>query len=104
MFIDILVDDSDDCEGCALRFKAEDEPRPVWSIRYPSDDGPIDCIVIGRSTEGDVPAMACTVEDSSGGTATLIWGGNLGVRLTPMDGRPPFAENHLRISPEDVLS
>lgn len=106
-FVDVFVEDNEGCEGCALRFKMEDEPRPIRAVRYHGDDDrPVDCDVVGWSSTGGgsaLPAMGCTIEDSSSGVATLIWGGDWGLRLTPRDGGPTFAESHLRVSPEDVL-
>jgi len=106
-FIDILVDENDACEGCGLRFKMEDEPRPIRAVRwYGDDDRPVECDVTGWSAEAggsSVPALGCTIEDSSAGVAVLVWGGDWGLRLSPRDGRPAFGESHLRISPEDVL-
>jgi hypothetical protein len=106
-FIDVFVDDNESCEGCAHRFKAEDEPRPVRRVRwYGDDDRPRECTVVGWSSEGggsEVAAMAVTVEDSSSGVAILVWGGDWGLRLAPVDGGEPFGESHLRIAPEDVL-
>ena len=106
-FIDVLVEANDACEECALRFKAEDEPRTIGTVRYHGDDDlPIECDVTGWSSENGgspVAALACTIEDSSSGTAILVWGGDWGLRLTPRDGRPRFAESHLRLAPHDVL-
>lgn len=105
-FIDVLVDAHDGlADGCAMRFKAEDAPRTVAVVRWYDDaDRAIDCDVTGWSSAGAVPAQAVTIEDSSAGTAVLVWGGDLGVRLAPRDGSPPFFESHLRLSPEDVLA
>ena len=106
-FIDVLVDANDGCEECALRFKAEDEPRPARAVRFHGDDDlPLECDVTGwSSADGGsaVPALACTVEDSSSGSAILVWGGDWGLRLAPRDGRPAFGESHLRLSPHDIL-
>ncbi len=106
-FVDVLVDQNGDCEECALRFKLEDEPRVVRAVMwYGDDDRPVACDVIGWSSAGGgtaIAAMGATVEDSSSGVATLVWGGDWGLRLTPRDGRPPFAESHLRVAPDDVL-
>jgi hypothetical protein len=106
-FVDVLVEPGGGCEECALRFKMEDAPRPVRAVRWSGDgDEPVTCDVVGWSSQGGgspVPAMACTVEDSGAGGATLVWGGDWGLRLTPRDGSPPLAESHLRIAPGDVL-
>jgi hypothetical protein len=104
MFIEVLVDDNDACAGCAVRYKAEDAPRPVKTVRwYGDDDRGIVCDVVGWSPQGPVPALACTVEDSGAGTAILVWGGEHGLRLTPRDGGASFGESHLRLAPDDIL-
>ena len=107
-FIDVLVDANDGCEECALRFKMEDEPRRISRVRWTGDDDhPIECLVVGWSSEGGgtaVPAMAVTVEDSGAGGAVLVWGGDWGLRLTPVDGGASFGESHLRLAPDDVMS
>jgi hypothetical protein len=106
-FVDVIVEPNDGCEPCALRFKMEDEPRPVRAVRWAGDDDrAVECDVVGwSSTSGGspVPAMAVTIEDSSSGVATLVWGGDWGLRLTPRDGGVPFGESHLRLAPVDVL-
>jgi hypothetical protein len=107
-FVDVLVDENGACEACALRFKMEDEARPVHAVRwYGDDDQPVDCDVTGWSAEAGgspVPALGCTIEDSSAGVAVLVWGGDWGLRLSPRNGRAAFAESHLRIAPEDVIA
>ncbi|SRR6266702_2744044 len=101
-FVDVLVDDSADCPGCALRWKAESPPRAVTSVRY---DAAV-CDVVGWSSAGGgsrCPATAVTVEDSGGGTATLVWGGDLGLRLRPRGGGgETIAEPYLLLDPADM--
>ena len=99
-FIEVLVEDTPACPGCAMRWKAETAPRMVRSLRYEE----VPCEVTGMSQEGPVPAQAVTVEDSGGGTATLVWGGDLGLRLRPVGGGAEIAEPYLLLSPEDVDS
>ena len=102
--IDVYVEQNDACDGCALRFKAEDSPQEVHLVRtYADDDHPIVCRVIGMSPAGPLPALRCTIEDSSSGTAVLVWGGEWGLRLTPVDGGETFGESHLRLAPDDIL-
>jgi hypothetical protein len=108
-FIDVVVDAHEGLEeGCALRFKAEDEPRVVRRVRwYDERDRAVECSVSGWSSDDGgraVPAMGVTIEDSSAGAAVMVWGGDWGVRLVPADGGAPFYEHHLRIAPEDVLA
>jgi len=102
--VEVFVEDNDGCAGCSLRFKAEDAPRPVKTVRwYGDDDAGVVCDVVGWSAGGAVPAMVCTIEDSSSGTAALVWGGEHGLRLLPRDGGAMFGESHLRLAPDDVL-
>src|SRR5688572_7400092 len=102
-FIDVLVEDSDDCPGCAMRWKAESPTRVVKTVRYSPETGaPAICDVTGWSADGPCPATAVTVEDSGGGTAVLVWGGDRGLRLVPTEGGPTVGEPYLLLSPEDV--
>jgi hypothetical protein len=104
-FIDVLVEETEGCPGCAMRWKAESPVRVVASVRYAPETGdPVVCRVSGWSADGPGPATAVTVEDSGGGTAVLVWGGDHGLRLHPQDGegRSPFAEPYLLLGPEDV--
>jgi hypothetical protein len=106
-FVDVLVEENDGCPECTLRFKMEDEPRPVRAVRWTGDDDrTVVCDVLGWSSAGGgsaVPALGCTVEDSGSGGAVLVWGGDWGLRLVPRGGGPGFAESHLRLAPEDIL-
>lgn len=72
-------------EGVQLRFKAIEPVRPVASVSYEAAG------LSGRwraeplDAEGNLlhePALAVAVEDSSDGTARLIFGGDGGLRLT----------------------
>jgi hypothetical protein len=94
-FIDVFVEPNDNApDGSGLRFKAEGAPRAVARVRY---DGR-DCDVVGWSSAGGgsrCAAQAAIVEDSGSGTALLVWGGDWGVRLTPLDGGAPFGEPYL---------
>ena len=102
-FVDVLVEESDECAGCAMRWKAESEPRVVKTLRYSPESGEmIACEVTGMGADGPCPALAVTVEDSGGGTAVLVWGGDLGLRLHPLAGGATIGEPYLLLSPEDV--
>jgi hypothetical protein len=108
-FITVLVDPNPNWpDGSALRFKAEDTPRTVTRVRwYDDSDVARICRVLGWSSQdggSPCPALAVTIEDSSAGTAVMIWGGDWGVRLEPEDGGDAFGQDHLRLSPEDVLA
>lgn len=101
-FVEVLVEDSEECAGCAKRWKAESPPREVRSVRYSPETGDdVLCAVSGHAADGACPATAVTVEDSGGGTAVLIWGGDRGLRLVTADGQT-FAEPYLLLSPSDV--
>jgi hypothetical protein len=101
-FIDVLVDETPGCAGCAMRWKAESPTREVKTVRHTPEDGDaVVCEVTGWSAGGACPALAVTVEDSGGGTAVLVWGGDRGVRLRAPDGRR-YAEPYLLLSPEEV--
>jgi len=101
-FIDVFVEPNPNApEGSGLRWKSEGEPRPVARVRHEGRW----CRVEGwSSADGGSPcgAQAIPVEDSSAGTALLIVGGDWGVRLTPLDGAPPFGEAYLLLSAEAV--
>jgi hypothetical protein len=88
-FIDVLVEDSPECAGCARRWKAESAPRRVTWVRF--DDALY-----------DVDAMAVEVEDSGSGTSILVYGGDRGVRLTPRAGGPAIVEPFLLLAAEEV--
>jgi hypothetical protein len=96
-FIDVFVEPNPNTsEGSGQRFKAEGAARPVarayWDGRW--------CRVSGWSSVDNgsaCAAQAITVEDSSAGTAVLIFGGDWGVRLEPEDGGPAFGEPYLLV-------
>lgn len=99
-FIEVLVEANPlVAEEVCLRFRAEGEPRPVSRLRFPSGPGEqLACTVEGWSSAGGgtpCAAQAIQVEDSSAGVATLVWGGDWGLRLTPDDGSEPFGEPYL---------
>jgi hypothetical protein len=90
-FIDVFVDPNPNApEGCGLRFKATDAPRPVARVRLEGRW----CRVVGWSRAGECAAQQAVVEDSGAGSAVLIFGGDFGIRLFP-DGGEPFGESHL---------
>lgn len=94
-FIDVFVEPNPNTqEEAGLRFKSESAPRTVARVRL---DGRW-CSVTGWSSTGrgsPCPARAATIEDSSAGTAVLVFGGDWGLRLQPEDGSPAFGETHL---------
>jgi hypothetical protein len=84
-----------DVESCGLRFKSEGEPRPVSRIRWEGEE----CTVSGLSSNGPCAVQQIVVEDSSAGTAVLITGGDLGVRIDP----PGIDEPYLLLAASAVL-
>jgi hypothetical protein len=38
-FVDVLVEETELCRGCVMRWKAESPPRVVTSVRYEPESG-----------------------------------------------------------------
>jgi hypothetical protein len=104
-FIDVLVDEHDQIpEGCCMRFQTLQEPCPVHHVRYARGGGPVTCHVESPQVDGSVrAAWAALVEDSGAGSATLIYGDELGLRLRPVDGGETVAESYLLLAHEAVI-
>ena len=107
-FVNLFIEPNPNCpDGCSQRFQATTPSRPVRLIRYsPGGDETILCDVSGWSSAGGgaaCAARAVRVEDSGAGSATLIYGGDWGLRLAPRDGREPFGEPYLLIDDESIL-
>ncbi len=107
-FINLFIDPNPNCrEGCDQLFLAISAPRPVRLVQHPSGgDEAVVCEVAGYTSQGGgtpCPASAVLVEDSGAGVATLIYGGDWGLRLTPRDGRPAFGEPYLLLDEEAIL-
>ena len=120
-FIDVVVSGHDDLpDGCRLRFQALADPRPVRLIRYTPLVGTPGVFRVEAHASGSAsgPAQAASVENVGRATSTLIWGGNLGLRLfrEPPDARnvpvpgtrattpSRIAEPYLLLSAEDIIS
>jgi hypothetical protein len=102
-FIEIAVAPNEDVpEGIELRFKADGDSREVTQILY---EGQLHSVVGWSSHNGGSPvaALATLVEDSGGGTAVLVHGGDWGVRLYPDEGKAPVKEAYLLVTPESVI-
>ena len=87
MFIEIDVSAGDNCqESLMLMFNGLIEPAPAASV-WTTDPGGADmmCAVTGWSTEGACPAYSAMVEESGEGSALLVYGGDEGIRLKPLD-------------------
>src|SRR5262245_60037272 len=107
MFVEVYVEDNEGCPGCVLRFRSEGVARSITRIAYAaSATERIICEVVGWSSEAGgtpVAASAVPVEDSGGGVSMLGHGGDWGLRLTPQDGSPPFAEPYLLLAESALL-
>jgi hypothetical protein len=108
VFVDVFVEANEICPtACTLRWRAESEPREVTRLRYWVDsDEAVVCRITGWSSAGGgtpCPARWVVVEDSSSGSARLVWGGDWGLKLVPEDGSEPFGEPYLLAAPEDLL-
>ncbi len=102
VFIDVFVEPNDNApEGCGLRFKTEQPPRIARRIEL---DGRWHDVVGWSSSAGGsaCPAQAALVEDSGAGTAMLVYGGDWGIRLSPVDGGAAVGESHLVLDPSAV--
>jgi hypothetical protein len=106
-FITVLVEEHDALpEGCCMRFKAIGAERVVRRVLL-EGDGPVSttewtvesCDEAGESG----PAHGVTVEDSSAGLSTLVYGGAHGLRLRPAGGGSPVAEPYLLLAERSVL-
>jgi len=106
--INVFIEPNPNCpEGCSQRFQATSGSRLVRLIRYSTGgDDTILCDVAGWSSEKDgtpCPARAVSVEDSGAGVATLVYGGDWGLRLDPRDGRAPFGEPYLLLDADAIV-
>jgi hypothetical protein len=121
-FITVLVDEHDELpDGCCMRFKLVDEPRPVRRVRY-DGDGSLEGVFAVEAANADGTmglAMGALVEDSGAGSSLLVYGGDRGLRLrreggtreegeggagrAGRAGREGLAEAYLLISSEAVL-
>lgn len=103
-FVDVLVNEHPEIpEGCCQRFQTLEEARPVHHVRYaPGQQDPqvwqVDAPTIDGSTR---PAWATAIEDSGAGTALLIYGEELGLRLHC--GSQTLAEPYLLLSREAIV-
>ena len=67
-------------------FDLLDEPRPVNQVFAADPEGnDLWCRVTGWSSTGPCQAMAALSEDSGDGVVLLIYGGDEGIRLSPLD-------------------
>jgi hypothetical protein len=90
-------------------------PRRIERLRiYDGDPGGSVFAVTGWSSAGDgsaVPAYFARVEDSGAGAAFVVYGGDWGLRLRPMDSTAKWdvadpeqwGESHLLLADEEDL-
>ena len=89
MFVEVEVLASANCPMSLTRiFDAMEDPVEVSRVMA-SDPAGVDglCDVTGWSASGPCPAYAAPVEDSGEGIAMLVYGGDEGIRLKPVDCR-----------------
>ena len=93
--------ETEDDEAVFLRFKTLGPPRVVTRVRDATGarEG---WFAVGGVGEGGapVPAHAIDVEDSSEGTATLVYGGVHGLRLVSEDDGATTREPYLVLTPD----
>ena len=93
MFVE--VESNSNCEASVfLRFKEIAPPKPITHIkiydRVPRGEW---CMVTGWCDDSEQPmceVFAQNVEDSGAGTATLVFGGNYGIRLQSEENAEPW--------------
>jgi hypothetical protein len=110
-FVTVLVEEHEELpEGCCMRFKLVDQPRPVRRVRYERDGWPEGVFAVeAPNADGSTGlAMGALVEDSGAGSSLLVFGRDRGLRLRREEkgigqGGQSLAEAYLLISSEAVL-
>ena len=108
-YVNIFIEPNPNClEGCSQRFTTAEAARVVRSVEYAvQSDRTVVCDVTGWSSDGGgtpCGAQAVTVEDSDAGVATLVYGGDWGLRLSPRDGSVPFGEPYLLLADDSLIT
>ena len=108
MYTHIQVENNDNSLMSADQvYKNLSEPFPVVGVRiYEGEPGGTACAVTGWSSENDgspVEAYAVQVEDSSEGSAYVLYGGDWGVRLRPAESGDPWSLDNPKQSGETHL-
>jgi len=85
-FVTVLVEEHEALpQGCVMRFKRVGEPRAIARVLYEPEAETRGAAVwrVEAVDEGGgvSQAWAVTVEDSSAGVSTLVYGGSWGLRL-----------------------
>ncbi len=96
MFVEVDVEESGNCPLSVTRmFDAMEDPVGVTKVvaSDPSGEDRL-CHVTGWSgASGPCPAYAALVEDSGEGVAILVYGGDQGIRLKPVESPEPWDLN-----------
>jgi hypothetical protein len=106
-FIDVQVEEHPELpDGCSLRFRENGERRAVALVRYESEAGTAGIwrVEAARADGTRAPAQAVSVDDSSAGTATLIVGGEHGLRLTSLESGDTASEPYLLLAESAVVA
>ena len=90
-YIDVDVEENDNCWPLQSVFQTMGPVEPVTTLAAPDPMG-VDavCSVTGWSSDGQCSAYAVLVADSGEGAVTLIFGGDEGIRLKPVDSPEPW--------------
>ncbi len=117
MYTHVQVENNDNSLMSADQvYKNLSDPFPVIGVRiHEGEPGGTPCAVTGWSSENDgspVEAYAVQVEDSSEGSAFVVYGGDWGVRLRPVESDNPWSlddpkqsgETHLVLSDREDLT
>jgi hypothetical protein len=105
-FVDVQVEEHADLPaGCSMRFRASGEAREVRRVKYESEDGVSGTwrVEAAQSDGTRAPATGVPVDDSGEGTATLIHGGDHGLRLVHEGSDATVAEPYLLLRADAVL-
>ena len=70
--------------------------RPIGSIQYERGGKEIPVSITGWDAKTETPclAYACQIEESGDGVALLIFGGNGGIRMKPIDDNAEWDVNN----------
>ena len=91
-YIDVDVEENDNCWPLQRVFQTLGPLQSVNAVSAPDLMG-VDGMrsVTGWSAAGPCPAYAVLVADSGEGAVTLIFGGDEGIRLKPLNSGEPWA-------------
>lgn len=104
-FITVLVEEHDAVpDGFCARFHAVGEQRPVTILRCAPEGGTPGLWRVEALDEDEQSgeAQAVPVDDSGAGVTLLVYGGEYGLRLTPVDGGAPVRVPYLMLDTDAV--